>query len=115
MGPGEGRVGKEAGHQANTLGDNMLESMQASKDKKVKGRLSAGSCGTSGDIIPRTQGSQFLPLGFLVIVLTGFRHVFQEVRNSILQRKGDCHFYVLTGIIPNSSGCGKGKGRWLWE
>lgn len=97
-------MGKRAGGQASMLRKKVLESVQASEDRKVKGRLSFSSRGTSRDIIPWTQGSPLPLLGFLAIVLTGFRHVFQEVRNSTLQRKGNCQFYVLTVITPDSSG-----------
>lgn len=41
-------------------------------------------CDASGDIIPWTQGSQLPFLVFLEVGLTGFGHVFQEVRNSVL-------------------------------
>ena len=93
MGPGVVRVGKEGRSQANMLGDKVMESMQASEDGKGKGRLSISSCGTSRDIIPWTQSSQFSLLGSPGIVMTGIHHVFQVGRNSFLQRKGDCHFF----------------------
>lgn len=101
MGSRGGETGKGSRCQANTLGDKVLESVQASEHRKGKGRLSIGGRRTSRNSIPWTQSSQLPPLGFLV-VLTGFHHVFQEVRNSILQRKGDCHFYILTAMTPDS-------------
>ena len=87
-----GRVGEEARHQANTLGDNVL----VSEDGKAIGRLSFGGRGTSGDIIPWTHGSQFPPLGSSGIVMAGIHHVFQVGRKCTLQRQEDYHFYVLS-------------------
>lgn len=59
-------------------------------------------CGSSADVHPWAQAPQFPSLGFLEVVLTGFRQVFQEVRNSVLQNKGDPHFSVLRAITPDS-------------
>ena len=82
------------------LRKKVLESVQASEDRKVKGRLSFSSRGTSRDIIPWTQGSPLPLLGFLAIVLTGFRHVFQEVRNSTLGSPvNEPGWNLATGVI----------------
>lgn len=58
--------------------------MPASEGGKVTGRVTTMGCGTSEDVSPWAQGSRTSFLGFLEVGLTGFRHVFQEVRNSIL-------------------------------
>ena len=85
--PGVGRLGKEARCQANTLRDDVQESMQLSEDGRVKGKLSIGGLWHS----PRNHSidTQLTSLGFLEVVLTGFPHIFQEVRNTTLQSKGE--------------------------
>ena len=102
-------MGEEAGRQAHALWayepTSRRESAPASEDGKGKGRVMSVGCGTSEDIGPWAQGSQFSFLGFLEVGLTGFLHVFQEVRDSILQSKGDCHFFVFVAVTSDFLGC----------
>lgn len=113
-----GDSGKGSGSQANTLEDKVMESVWASEDGKERGRLSVSACGTcrhhSMDITPRTQGSQISLFGS-VVLQTGILQVSEEARNFTLQRKENCHFYVLTVLTLDSSGNGKDNKDGFWN
>ena len=69
--------------------------------------LSSRSCGTSRDIIHEQKAPKSL-LGSLV-PQAGILQVSQEARNSILQRKGDCHYSVLAASTLDSQDVAKVK------
>lgn len=48
-------------------------------------------------------------LGSPLVPQTGILQVSQEARNSILQRKGDCHYSVLTATTLDSQDVAKVK------
>ena len=70
--------------------------------------LSSRSCGTSRDIIHEQKAPKSL-LGSPLVPQAGILQVSQEARNSILQRKGDCHYSVLTATTLDSQDVAKVK------
>ena len=77
-------------------------------DGKMTDMLSSRSCGTSRDIIHEQKAPKSL-LGSPLVPQAGILQVSQEARNSILQRKGDCHYSVLTATILDSQDVAKVK------
>lgn len=100
VGPGWGDREREQMSGKHALGTKCWESTQASGAWKRERQAEHRGCRTSRNSIPRTQSSQFPPLGSSSIVLTGFHHVFQEVRNSILQKERRLSFPVSSQRWP---------------
>ena len=70
--------------------------------------LGSSSWGTSRDIIHEQKAPKSL-LGSPLVPQAGILQVSQEARNSILQRKGDCHYSVLTATTLDSQDVAKVK------
>ena len=70
--------------------------------------LSSSSWGTSRDIIHEQKAPKSL-LGSPLVPQAGILQVSQEARNSILQRKGDCHYSVLPATTLDSQDVAKVK------
>ena len=77
-------------------------------DGKMTDILRSRSWGTSRDIIHEQKAPKSL-LGSSLVLQAGILQVSQEARNSILQRKGDCHYSVLTATILDSQDVAKVK------
>ena len=105
--PRVGRMGKEVRHQAGTLGHKALECVQASEMEKWQTSWAA--------VVGALPGTSFmnkkLPnlLGSPLVPQAGILQVSQEARNSILQRKGDCHYSVLPATTLDSQDVAKVK------
>lgn len=98
--------------------------MEPDRGKHALGVCSALKVGTEGrasvgvahpEVSFMDAGVPVSSLGFLVVVLTRFHHVFQKAWNSILQKKRIC-FYVF--LIPwsvaekNNNGVRGNQGQW---